>query len=389
MDPIDSPLDLVIAGGRVLDPGQGLDGALEVGIRGSRIAAVAPALPRAPGTHVLDAGGRLVLPGLIDLHAHLFHGISALGVDPDTTCLPNGVTTAVDAGTAGHIGLEAFRRRWMEPAATRVRAFVNLSSLGLVEDDGFELGERELRHVDLDRLVGVLRDHADVCLGVKVRLATNQTAPPRLDRPLTLALEATERTGTRLMVHITEPGLPLDSIFDRLRPGDIVTHLFHGRAETIVGADGRVLASAKRARARGVRMDIGHGGGSFTYRTARAALADGFEPDTISTDLHAFSLVGAMKDLPTTMAKFLALGMPLERVVAAVTVNAARAIEQPDVTGTLAVGDPADVAILEEIRGPVTLADVTGEQLQADRSLRAWRTVRAGTVVAGDSTAPV
>lgn len=387
MDTVDTPLDLVIAGGRVIDPGQGRNGPLEVGIRAGRIAAVAPSLPRAAGTQVLDAGGRLVVPGLIDLHAHLFDGISALGVAADATCLPAGVTTAVDAGTAGEVAFGRFRRGWIDPARTRVFAFVNLSSIGLIIDDGLEFGDRELRYVNVDRIVETIAEHRDVCLGIKVRVARNQTAPPRLHRPLDRALEAAERSGTRLMVHITEPGIPLDSVFDRLRPGDIVTHLFHGRAETIIAADGHVLASLRRARERGVWTDVGHGGGSFTYRTARAALADGFEPDTISTDLHAFSLVGAMKDLPTTMTKFLALGMPLERVIAAATVNAARAISQPGVTGTLAVGGPADVAILEEVKGPVTLADVTGEGLEADRALRAWRTVRAGIVTTAGTVA--
>jgi dihydroorotase len=185
----------------------------------------------------------------------------------------------------------------------------------------------------------------------------------------------------RLMVHITEPGVPLDGVFDLLRPGDIVTHLFHGRAETIVGADGRVLASARRARERGVRMDIGHGGGSFTFATARAALADGFEPDTISTDLHTISIAGACRDLPTTMAKFVALGMPLERVVAAVTVEAARSIEHPDVTGTLALGSAADIAIFDEIEGPATFEDVVGERIDGHWSLRPWLTIRAGRSV--------
>ena len=148
-----------------------------------------------------------------------------------------------------------------------------------------------------------------------------------------------------------------------MRPGDIVTHLFHGRAQTIVDDDGRVLASARRARERGVTMDIGHGGGSFTFRTARAALADGFEPDTLSTDLHTISIAGACKDLPTTMGKFVALGMPLDRVVAATTINAARAIGHPDVAGTLIPGTAADIAIFDEVAGPVTYEDVVGERI--------------------------
>ncbi len=381
-----APFDLVVAGGTVIDPGQGLHGQLDVGILDGRIAAVGRDLPRGPSTEVLDAGGRLVVPGLIDLHTHLLDGVSQLGVSADATCLPNGVTTAVDAGTAGEIAFGAFRERWIRPATTRIYAFVNLSSIGLPIDDGLEYGETSLRYVDVERVVEIVKAHADVCVGIKIRLATNQTRHNG-DAPLRLALEAAERTGTRLMVHITEPGIPLDGVFDRLRPGDIVTHLFHGRAQTIVDEGGHVLASLRRARERGVRMDIGHGGGSFAFATARAALRDGFPPDTISTDLHVFSARGTMRDLPTTMSKFLALGMTLDAVVAATTVEAARSIGRPDVTGTLAVGDPADIAVLEDVHAPVVLEDTRGERLTAERVLRAWATIRAGAIVARSAEA--
>jgi len=375
------PFDLVVAGGILVDPGRRVHERLDVGIRDGRIASVGPNLSRGPRTGVLDAGGRLVTPGLIDLHTHLFDGVSQLGVPVDATCLPAGVTTAVDAGTAGEIAFDAFRERWLRPATTQTFAFVNLSSIGLPVDDGLEYGETALRYVDVDRIVETIRAHADVCLGIKVRIATNQ-ARVGGDALLSLALEAADRSGGRLMVHITEPGIPLDRVFDRLRPGDIVTHLFHGRAETVIGGDGRVLASLRRARERGVRTDIGHGGGSFAFATARAALADGFAPDTISTDLHAFSLRGTMRDLPRTMTKFLALGMSLDDVVAATTVEAARSIGRPEVTGTLAVGDPADLAVLELVDGPVLLEDTRGVQIKAEQELRAWATVRAGAIVA-------
>jgi dihydroorotase len=369
---------LVVANGTVIDPAAGLHARVDVGIAGDRIVAVGPNLPR-DGVDVLDAGGRLVTPGLIDLHAHLFEGMSQLGVDADTTCLPAGVTTAVDAGTAGEIAFDRFARDWLRRSTTRTYAFVNLSSIGLPIDDGLELGDSILRYIDVPRIVDVIEANRDVCLGVKVRVATYQMRHGF--GPLNAALEATARTGTHLMVHITEPGIALDAVFDRLRPGDIVTHLFHGRRERIVGSDGKVLDSLRRAVARGVRTDIGHGGGSFTFATARAALADGFKPDTISTDLHPFSLRGAMRDLPTTMSKFLALDMTLDEVDAATTVNAAKSIDRPELTGTLAVGSPADVAVLQEVVGPVVLEDTAGDRITADRELRPWATIRNGRVV--------
>jgi dihydroorotase len=380
LDPASEPLTLIVAGGVVVDPGSGIHDRLDVGIRGRVVAGVGVDLPRGPRTEVLDVGGRYVTPGLIDLHTHLFDGVSQLGVPADATCLPAGVTTAVDAGTAGEIAFEAFAARWLRPTLTRTYAFINLSSIGLMLDDGLEFGDATVRYIDVQRVVEVIRAHPDICLGIKIRLAKNQTRHG--DAPLTLALEAAEQTGTSLLVHITEPGLPLDEIFDRLRPGDIVTHLFHGRAQTIVGDDGRVLASLRRARERGVRMDVGHGGGSFAVAVARAALADGFPPDTISTDLHVFSARGTMRDLPTTMSKFLALGMSLDEVVAAATSNAARTVARPELTGTLTPGSPADVAIFEEVVGPVVLEDTKGERITAQRVLRPWATVRAGTIVA-------
>jgi dihydroorotase len=369
---------LIVANGTVIDPASGVHAQADIGMAGDRIVAVGPNLPR-DGADLLDATGRLVTPGLIDLHAHLFDGMSQLGVDADTTCLPAGVTTAVDAGTAGEIAFDRFARDWLRRSTTRTYAFVNLSSIGLPIDDGLELGDAILRYIDVPRIVEVIEANRDVCLGVKVRAATYQMRHGF--GPLNASLEATARTGTHLMVHITEPGIALDAVFDRLRPGDIVTHLFHGRRERIVGADGKVLDSLRRAVARGVRTDIGHGGGSFTFATARAAMADGLRPDTISTDLHPFSLRGAMRYLPTTMSKFLALGMTLDEVVAATTVNAATSIDRPELTGTLSVGSPADVAVLDEVVGPVVLEDTAGDRITADRELRPWANIRAGRIV--------
>lgn len=378
-----APLDLIVTGGVVIDPGSARHEPAEVGIRDGLIAAVGSDLPRGPETKIIEAGGRYLTPGLIDLHTHLFSGISQLGVDADATCLPAGVTTAVDAGTTGEIAFAAFAERWIRPATTRILAFVNISSIGLMLDDGLEIGETALRYVDVDRIVEVIEANRDVCLGIKIRVAAKQMAH-KGDAPLRLAIEAAERSGTRLMVHITEPGIPLDDVFDGLRPGDIVTHIFHGRgAQTVIDDTGHVLTSLRRARERGVRTDVGHGGGSFAFRTARAAMADGFAPDTISTDLHTFSLKGTMRDLPTTMSKFTALGMTLDQVVAATTVEAARSIGRPDVTGTLGVGSLADIAILQEIEGPVVLEDTAGEHITADRRLQAWATIRAGRVVGG------
>ena len=372
---------LILTNGTVIDPGMGINGPFEVVVAGGRVVAVAPSVERGPDTRVIDVRGGIITPGLIDLHTHVWDGISVLGVSADATCLPTGVTTAVDAGTAGWIGFDAFRSRWIQPSVTRVLAFLNLSGLGIQVDNGWELGETEMHYVDVERSVATILANPDVLVGVKVRMATNQTKHHGIE-PLRRAIEIAERTGTKVMIHITEPGVSLSEVFDLARPGDIVTHLYHGRRETIVAEGGRVLAAARRARERGVRMDVGHGGGSFTFAVAQAALADGFRPDTISTDLHTISIAGACKDMPTTMSKFMAMGMSVEEVVAASTVEAARSLGRPDVTGTLAVGDVADIAVFEDARGAFQFEDVAGARISGERMLVPRLTVRAGRLVA-------
>ena len=370
--------DLLIQGGLVIDPAQGLHARRDVAVAAGRVAAVAEALPPERARRVVDVGGCIVTPGLIDLHTHLYRGVSTLGVDVDRACLPGGVTTSVDAGTAGAITFPGLRDYCLRPARSRAYAYVNLAAIGLILDDGHELDE--LRYADADSLAETIQANRDLCLGIKVRVGEEHVGSfgyAALDRALAVA----ERIGCGVMVHITRPGVPLDGVFDRLRPGDVITHLLHGKGETIV-RDGRVLASVRRARERGVGMDVGHGMGSFAFATARAALADGFAPLTISTDLHAFNVNGPVYDLATTLSKFLALGMSLDAVVAAATSNAARSIGKQDELGSLAVGRAADVAVFALREGEVVLVDALGETLRAEQRLEPLLTVLGGAVVA-------
>jgi len=345
----------VLRGGRVVDPGTGVDAELDVVIEGGTLAALcAPgALPAGPGDTVLDVAGALVVPGLIDLHAHWYEG-SPYGVEPRAN-LRGGVTCAVDAGTAGFESFGAFRRFAIDPAPVRIFAFVHIAAAGLAASMVGEL--EEIRYARPVETAEVIRAHRDVAVGVKVRLGT-QAAGGNVRAALELALEAGELAGVPLMVHIAD-GADVPWVVSRLRPGDIVTHALTANGMGILDG-GRVRPEVRAARARGVLFDVGHGCGSFSWDVARRALEDGFAPDTISTDLHRYSIGGPVIDLPTTMAKLSHLGMSRDEVLASVTARPAAAIGHPEL-GALRVGGPADVTILRE--GPsAELVDSTGRR---------------------------
>lgn len=358
----------ILHGGRVLDPGAGLDGALDVLVEDGRIAAIADSkmIPTAGDDHRVDVSGLLVLPGLIDLHGHWYDG-SPYGLDPVAN-LRGGVTTAVDAGTAGFSNFGSFRRHTIETAPVRLLAFIHVAAAGLVTTVVGEL--QDLRYARPREAAAVALEHHDVVVGVKVRLgseACGDNVAPALDA----ALDAADRAGLPLMAHIAD-GADVRAALDRLRAGDVLTHAFTASGEGILGEDGRVLSEAHAARARGVRIDIGHGCGSFAWRTAEQALAEGMVPDAISTDLHRYSIEYPVVDLPTTMSRFLALGLSLETVVSATTGGPAAILGRPDL-GTLRVGGVADITVLRVDPEPADLPDAEGVRRAVAPMLRpAW-----------------
>lgn len=379
--------DLVIRGGRIVDPTQGIDQIGDVAIAGGRIAAVGRDLETG-AAEVLDASGLVVTPGLIDLHSHVFWGVAPLGVEPDPHCLARGVTTAVDAGSSGSSTFPAFRRFIIEVAATRILAFVHIASIGMARDDarGSEaVGELEdLRWADVNGAIEIGKANPDVVVGVKVRLGRGQIGPdPRQCREgLTLALRAAEGMGKPVMVHIGSTPAPLDELLEMLRPGDVVTHCFHGHAEGILDANGRVKATVRAAIERGVVFDVGHGMGSFSFGVARAALEQGLLPGTISSDIHTWSVTGPSYDLATTATKFLHLGVPLPEVIRRITTNPARAIDLADRLGTLAPGAEGDVSVFRLAEGTWPLRDAMGVTEIGKLRLEPVWVVRAGRVYA-------
>ena len=385
--------DLVIAGGHVIDPANGIDERRDVAIADGRIAAVAAPLPPHTAGQVVDASGHFVTPGLVDLHAHLFWGRDFFGIDADSLAWRCGVTTWVDSGSAGAFSMPAFREHVATRAEVNVLAFVNISYLGI---PGLNYDEYcNPAACDVPLLVRTVEAYRDLIVGVKVRIGKEGVCSQGLS-PLRKAVEAAEATGLPVMCHISDGPPPVERILALLRPGDVVTHAFTGADHRLIDGQGQVRPAALRARDAGVLFDIGHGAGSFSFASAEALTRHGFWPDTISTDLHQISLPGpnlvADQELMprirgdgsphltllTVMTKFLFLGMPIAEIVRATTINPARAIGRGVETGTLAPGAVADLAVLAIEPGPVELVDIEGNSRHFDRSFRAAHTFVGG-----------
>jgi dihydroorotase len=370
--------DIVIAGGTVVDPASGLTGRRDVAIVGDRIVAVEPDVSTAGARAVIDASGGIVVPGLVDLHVHVYWGVADLSVEADPTSLGRGATTVVDAGSAGANTFPGFRRSVVDASRGRVLAYLNISAMGQI--DPF-LGElHDLRFADPERAAAVARANPDVVVGFKVRVSEMLAGPNGL-AGLDRALEAGEATGLPVMVHIGGTPFDIEEVLARLRSGDVVTHAYTGWRPGIVTDAGRVVGAAREARDRGVRFDVGHGAGSFTWPIAEAAIADGFRPDTISSDLHRFNVAGPVHDLATTLSKFLLLGLPLEDVVAMATTAPAGALGRAGALGSLAVGAEADVTVLVLEEGRFTLTDAAGTTREARQRLVPVAVIRAGAEV--------
>ncbi len=373
----DEKFDLVIRGGEVIDPAASVRGRRDVGIRWGRIAAVEPSIDPGRALQAIDASGHLVVPGLVDLHAHVYAQGSAIGLPADELAPFTATTTYVSAGDAGAGNFSALRHYIIAQTRSRIFAFVHISRIGLA---GFPVGETlNIDYADVDAAAKTVAENADVALGVKVRMSKNVVGAHGLE-PLVRAIAAAERAGPgfRVQCHIGDAPGELAAVLDLLRPGDILTHAYSGAGNNIV-QDGRLLPAALAAKQRGVIIDVGHGGGSFDYTVAEPAMAQGLVPDTISSDIHAVSgNTPGQPYLPWVMSKFLNLGVTLEQVIAMATVNPARVIGRVDKLGTLEVGAPADVSILQLVEEPVTFVDTRGNRRDGNRWLKPIQAIRAG-----------
>lgn len=373
--PTEFSFDLLIKGGSVLDPAQGLDGRLDVAIKGGKIAAVAGSIPGAAAERVVDASGKLVTPGLIDLHAHVYPWATFLGIEPDEVCGRTGVTTVVDAGSAGANNFDGLRHYVVERAKTRVIAFLHASCIGLTTDREC----RYLDYVDPERAVPCVEANRDLIGGIKVRANRSGVGDQGIT-PVALARDIADATGLPLMVDMYYPPPSIEQVFPLMRPGDISTHIYKGyHGGLLRNRNSEVRHCALEARETGVLFDLGHGAGSFSWEVAVPASRLGFWPDTISTDLHTGSIRLPDCDMPNCMAKMMALGASLEDVVRWSTANSARALRRDDL-GALRAGGPADVTVLDLREGDYTYRDVAGKPLAGKWSLRAVYTVCRGVV---------
>jgi dihydroorotase len=348
--------DLIVKNGHALDPAAGYDGELDVAVSRGRIAAVETDIPDEQAHRTLDADGALVLPGLVDLHAHVFHGFSFWGVDPDPIATRTGVTTWNDAGTPGAMTIDGFRRHIVGEADVRITTYINIAYIGLVGEN-YETANLEFCDPAIVRRA--VDRHRDLVRGIKVRIGTPTVGDTGVES-LRRAVQAGEECGLPVMVHIAMGPPSVDEVLDLLRPGDICTHSFTGLSMKLIDDEGRLRESARRALDRGVLLDIGHGTGSFSFASAEALLAAGVRPDTISTDMHQQSVFGPMFDLPTTMTKFLALGMSLADVVRASTSRPAEVLGLAGEVGTLRPGARADLGLFRLLEGEFPLYDIDG-----------------------------
>ena len=367
--------DLVLKGGHVIDPAEGIDGITDVAFDGGKVAQVGDGLD---GRNVRHVDGLYVTPGLIDLHTHVYWGGTSLGIDAEEFCRTSGVTTAVDTGSAGPGNFPGFRKHVIEPCRTRILAYLHVSFAGIYAfSRTVMVGEsEEMRMMAPAEAAAVADANRDVVVGIKVRVGRHASGTSGV-APLDMALQVADAVGLPLMAHIDHPPPTYEEVIERLRPGDVLTHAFRPFPNSPIDGKGRVKDAVWRAREKGVIFDIGHGMGSFAYKTARAMLEGGFRPDVISSDVHSLCINGPAYDQVTTLSKFLCLGMSLEEVVAASTVNAAKALQRPEL-GSLAPGSVGDATLLEVREGSFDYEDVTGEIMTGDR-----RIIARGAVVGG------
>ena len=370
--------DLLIMGARVIDPSQDLDKVVDIAISRGKVMEIGANLPAEKAAQTIEAKGRLITPGLVDLHAHTYPQGSAIGLPADELAQFTATTTFVSAGDAGANNFSAFKHYIQAQARSRMYAFIHISSIGLA---GFPVGEmKNLDYANIDLAARTLDQNQDIALGIKVRESLDVVGDNGIE-PLRRARLAAERSGVkgaRVMCHIGNAPGDLGELLNLLRPGDILTHVYSGAGNNTV-QNGKVIAAALEAKKRGVLIDVGHGGGSFDFTVAEPALQQGLTPDTISSDLHAYSGNSpSIPFLPQVVSKFLTLGFTLKQAIAMATVRPAEIINRAPLVGTLKVGAPADVAIFDLVEKPVEWLDTKGNKRPGTVSLVPVQTIRAG-----------
>jgi dihydroorotase len=367
--------DLLIKGGTVVDPGQNLHARLDVAVKDGKILDLSPDIPAARAVRVVSAKGKLVTPGLIDVHVHVFEGVGPTGLNADQYCLVRGVTTAVDAGSSGYADIAGFRQYVIKPSATRVYALIDIGARGTIL--GLIGNYANLDWVNAQLTARAAESNKPDVVGIKVRLSREITGSNDLEI-LKRALEAARISHLPLMVHVGDSFSPLPEILVQMRKGDILTHCYTGRPHGPLDANGKIIPEMLDCRQRGVLFDVGDGGPHLDLDVAEKCLQQNFLPDTIGTDLGGLSYNGPVYDLVTELSKFLLLGLSVDQVIERVTVRPTRMFNFGTDLGSLRPGTVADITILEVREGSFLFTDSTGKRRTGRQKLQSAAALRAG-----------
>ena len=376
--------DVLLKGGRVVDPSAGLDGMHDVAVQGSAIARIAPNIPVAEATRTIDVAGRIVTPGLIDLHAHVFEGFNRTGVHPDLAGVYSGVTTIVDAGSAGAATFGGFPRHIIPGCHTEIIPFLHICSTGLATLPDI-IAESS---VNLDDTLRVMEQYKPLIRGIKARMVSPALEIMGMEMPR-LAKRAAKESGTRLMVHIGDTEKRYDpkvihQLLPLLEKGDILTHYFTANPGGVLDGNGKLVPEAREAAARGVWLDTAHGRMNFSFDVGRRCIDQGLLPHCISTDLTVPGRIQTVHSMVEIMTRFLGLGFTLPQVITMSTENPARAIGAEGRLGSLAVGRQADISVLELRDGDWVVKDVVGASLRVQKAFVPFVTVKCGRVFQPD-----
>lgn len=372
--------DLLLKNGHLIDPKNQIDSKMDVAISEGKIAKVSKNIPASQATEVIDATGFFVVPGLIDIHTHVFTGSKPgtfadgfSSVAPDHFTFRSGVTTVVDAGTSGWRNFADFKKQVIDLSQTRVLAFVNIAGSGM-QGDPFE---QDINDMDPHMTSLIIKKYPEIIVGTKIGHYTGKEWAP-FDK----ALEAGKISDTPLLIECHLPELPLNEMLAKLRPGDIFTHAFGDVTDrtSVIDEQGKVKPFVLEAQKKGIRFDVGHGGGSFHFSEAVPALEQGLLPDAFGTDLHKFSMNSGMKDMLNIMSKYLNMGMNFTDIIHRASWNSAQTIKREDL-GHLSEGAIADIAVLSIKKGSFGFIDSGGNKLEGDQKIEAELTIRAGKVV--------
>ena len=370
--------DLLLTGGTLLDPAQGINGRRDVAFKDGLVAAVAERIDAADAAASVDVSGKLITPGLIDLHGHFYHGGNPTSVNPDEICLSSGTTTGIDAGSAGFLNYQAMRDYVFPAHRTRLLAFLHVGAVGLAVNRVLGGGLHDMRVIDVEETAEHIKQNPGFCFGVKVRMHVNAVAYWNAHEAMRAARAVADKSGTRLMVHVSGTPIPLPDVLEFLGPGDISTHAFNGHPENMLDRNLKIRPEVQAAADRGVIMDLAHAGVHCDVEVTRAALEQGLAPHTISTDIHVPPPERTVYQMNDLVSKLHAMGMPLADTIAASTSTPAKVLGLQDSIGSLAPGMCGDAAVFDQREGAFVWMDSVGNLQRGSMRLDTFAAIRAG-----------